>query len=88
MIIFTTGRMNVMGCPVAPTLKVTGNPCTAQRMADNIAVDVSRMLTGESLVFAGTRLFALMLSMANGRLTRAEALDEEGIAISRIQPTR
>ena len=53
MIIFTTGQMNVIGCPVAPTLKVTGNRCTAQRMADNIDVDVSRMLTGESLVFAG-----------------------------------
>lgn len=87
IIIFTTGQMNVMGCPVTPTLKVTGNPRTALRMADNVDVDVSRMLNGESLESAGGRLFEQMLCTANGRLTRAEALGDEEIAISRIQPT-
>jgi altronate dehydratase large subunit len=76
-----------MGCPVAPTIKITGNPRTAQRLADNVDVDVSAMLTGESLDAAGRRVFERMLSTASGRLTRAEIFGDEEIAISRIQPT-
>lgn len=87
MIIFTTGQMNIMGCPVAPTMKVTGNPRTAQRLADNVDVDVSAMLTGESLQAAGTRLYQGMLGTASGRLTRAEVFGDEEIAISRLEPT-
>ncbi|HVZ46808.1 MAG TPA: UxaA family hydrolase [Ramlibacter sp.] len=87
LIVFTTGQMNIMGCPVAPTLKITGNPRTAQHLADNVDLDVSAMLTGESLESAGTRLLARMLETASGRLTRAEVFGDEEIAISRIQPT-
>jgi altronate dehydratase large subunit len=87
LIIFTTGQMNIMGCPVAPTIKVTGNPRTAQRLADNVDVDVSPMLTGESLETAGTRLYQRMLATASGRMTRAEVFGDEEIAISRIEPT-
>ncbi|TAL87915.1 MAG: hypothetical protein EPN62_00515 [Candidimonas sp.] len=87
MIIFTTGQMNVMGCSIAPTVKITGNPRTAQRLADNVDVDVSKMLKGETLERAGKRVFDAMMSTASGRLTRAEALGDEDIAISKIQPT-
>jgi altronate dehydratase large subunit len=87
MIVFTTGQMNIMGCPVAPTVKVTGNPRTAERLADNVDVDVSPLLTGETLQSAGTRLLDCMLQTASGRLTRAEVFGDEEIAISRIQPT-
>jgi altronate dehydratase large subunit len=87
IIIFTTGQMNIMGCPVAPTIKVTGNPRTAQRLADNVDIDVSAMLSGESLEAAGTRLYHGMLGTASGRLTRAEVFGDEEIAISRIEPT-
>ena len=87
IIIFTTGQMNIMGCPVAPTIKVTGNPRTAQRLADNVDIDVSAMLSGESLEAAGSRLYHGMLGTASGRLTRAEVFGDEEIAISRIEPT-
>ena len=87
MIIFTTGQMNIMGCSVSPTLKITGNPRTAQRLSDNVDVDVSRMLEGEPIEEAGARLFRQMLRTASGRFTKAEALGDEDIAISRIQPT-
>ncbi|HWM80844.1 MAG TPA: UxaA family hydrolase [Pseudolabrys sp.] len=87
IIIFTTGQMNILGCPVAPTMKITGNPRTAKRLADNVDVDVSKMLEGESLEQAGGRLLDAMLQTASGRLTRSETLGDEEIAISRIQPT-
>ncbi|SFC72383.1 altronate dehydratase large subunit [Polaromonas sp. OV174] len=87
IIIFTTGQMNIMGCPVSPTMKITGNPRTAKRLADNVDVDVSKMLEGETVAQAGRRVFDAMLSTASGRLTRSETLGDEEIAISRTQPT-
>lgn len=87
MILFSTGQMNIMGCSVAPTIKVTGNPRTAQRLADNVDVDVSPMLTGESLESAGNRLLRYSLAVASGCYTRSEILGDDDIAISRIQPT-
>jgi altronate dehydratase large subunit len=87
IIIFTTGQMNIMGCPLVPTLKITGNPRTAKRLADNVDVDVSAMLSGEPLEVAGQRLLQEMISTASGRFTRSEALADEEVVISRIQPT-
>jgi altronate dehydratase large subunit len=76
-----------MGCTVAPTLKITGNPRTAKRLADNVDVDVSSMLEGESRDAAGGRVFEQLLATAKGRLTRAEVFGDDDIAISRIEPT-
>ncbi len=87
VILFSTGQMNIMGCLVAPTVKITGNPRTAVKLRDNLDVDVSPMLEGEDLASAGARLFDRMTEVANGRYTKAEILGEEDIAISRIQPT-
>ncbi len=87
LILFSTGQMNVMGCTVAPTIKVTANPRTAQRLADNVDVDVSPMLSGETLAQAGGRLFEFARNVCEGTLTRAEILGDVDIAISRLQPT-
>jgi altronate dehydratase large subunit len=87
LILFSTGQMNIMGSLLAPTVKVTGNPRTAQRLRDNVDVDVSPMLEGESLEAAGTRLLEFSLGVASGRFTRAEILGDEDIAISRTEPT-
>lgn len=87
IILFSTGQMNIMGCPIAPTLKITGNPRTAQRLADNVDVDVSSVLRGEKVEQAGHLVYEAMLATACGRVTRAEILGDEDIAISRIEPT-
>jgi altronate dehydratase large subunit len=87
VILFSTGQMNIMGCSVAPTLKITGNARTAKRMADNVDVDVSPMLGGESLEAAGGRLFKETLAVASGQMTRSEILGDVDIAISRFQTT-
>jgi altronate dehydratase large subunit len=87
MILFSTGQMNIMGSLIAPTIKVTGNPRTAERLKDNVDVDVSAMLKGESLEQAGERLLAQVAEVGGGRLTRSEILGDVDIAISRIQPT-
>ena len=86
LILFNTGVGNPVGHPLSPTIKVTGNPQTAQQFADNIDVDVSRILShGQSLEEAGVQLRAAMLCVANGRMTQSEVLGDTEISISRIE---
>lgn len=87
IILFSTGQMNVMGHLLAPTVKVTGNPRTAKKLADNVDVDVSPMLENETLEAAGGRLLDFSLEVAGGRMTRSEMLGDVDIAITRIEPT-
>lgn len=88
IVLFSTGRGNAIGAPVAPTVKVTGNPNTAQRMSEIIDVDVSPILTrGESVDAAGERLWRQVVAVAGGKLTRCEVLKEEQLSVSRFGPS-
>lgn len=85
LILFNTGVGNPVGNPVAPTLKITGNPRTAAHFADNIDVDVSGVLSGEyGLQGAADRIIEALHSVANGMMTRSEILGDVEITISRI----
>lgn len=85
LILFNTGVGNPVGNPVAPTLKITGNPRTAAHFADNIDVDVSGVLTGDyGLPGAAERIRAALGEVANGAMTRSEILGDVEITISRI----
>lgn len=44
IVVFTTGRGTPTGHALAPVIKVTGNPLTAERMKDNMDIDVSGIL--------------------------------------------
>ena len=88
IIIFSTGRGNAIGAPIAPTVKVTGNPNTANAMAENIDVDVSGILSnGEDLDSAGARVWDRVLRVASGALTSCEVLGEEQLSVSRFGPS-
>ncbi|HIS30217.1 MAG TPA: UxaA family hydrolase [Candidatus Limivivens intestinipullorum] len=85
LILFSTGKGNPLGNPVAPTIKVTGNGRTAMRFLENIDVDLSGVLKGDlTLSEAGSILFSEMCSFAEGKLTTAEVLGDEEIAVTRI----
>lgn len=87
-ILFSTGRGNAIGAPIAPTLKITGNPHTAASMGDNIDVDVSGVLSeGEDLDQAGGRIWDRVFAVAGGMMTTAEVLGEEQLAVSRFSPS-
>lgn len=88
LILFGTGTCNPVGNPFAPTVKITGNPRTAQRMRDHIDLDVSGVIMGtDSLATSAERAFSLTLEVASGKLTRAEILGDLEIAISRLNPS-
>ncbi|WP_137921600.1 UxaA family hydrolase [Hydrogenophaga sp. 2FB] len=86
LILFNTGVGNPIGHPLSPTVKLTGNPRTAQHFGDNIDVDVSGILQGsQSVDDAALALRGAMLAVANGRMTRSEILDDTEISISRVE---
>ena len=83
IIIFSTGLGNPIACPVAPTIKVSGNPNTVVKLRDNIDVDVSAIMRGEkSIAEAAECLYQEFLEVANGTMTRSEVLGDEEVAIS------
>jgi len=88
IVLFSTGRGNAIGAPVAPTVKVSGNPNTVSDMTEIIDLDVSSILTaGESIEDAGERLWDEVLEVASGGWTRCEILHEEQLAVSRFGPS-
>jgi altronate dehydratase large subunit len=88
VVVFTTGLGTPTGNPVAPVIKITGNRRTAQRMADNIDVDVSGIIADtETLDQAADRLFDEVLAVASGKPAAAETLGHREFAIHRRNPT-
>jgi altronate dehydratase large subunit len=67
-------------------MKVTGNPKTAQRLANNMDVDASTVFDGESLESVGNRIYNRLLSVASGERTAAELRRLEEFAINELQP--
>lgn len=86
IVAFTTGRGSTTGNPVAPVIKVTGNPKTWERMSNNIDVNASTVIDGESLPSVGKRVYEELLAVADGKHTEAEKRGLEEFAVNEIQP--
>lgn len=73
--LFTTGRGSVVGSAIAPVIKITGNPITYLRMAEDMDVNAGRVLEGTaSLDELAEEIFQLTLEVAAGACTKSEAL--------------
>ncbi|MEN9854916.1 MAG: hypothetical protein RL186_791 [Pseudomonadota bacterium] len=80
LLAFTTGRGSVFGSKPTPCIKLASNAALARHMDDDIDIDGSTVLSGESLAAAGARIFETILATASGQPTKSEALglgDEE-----------
>ncbi|MDL5363384.1 UxaA family hydrolase [Halalkalicoccus sp. NIPERK01] len=86
IVAFTTGRGSTTGNPLAPVIKVTGNPKTADRLASNMDVDASTIIDGESIDAVGERIYETLLEVASGARTAAEQRRLEEFAINELQP--
>ena len=83
--IFPTGQGNVIGNPIMPVIKLTGNPRTARLMAEHVDLDVSGILRRElTLDSAGEALIDMICRTANGRLTAAEALGHREFVMTKL----
>jgi altronate hydrolase len=75
IVMFVTGRGSVIGSPVAPLIKVTGNSRTFARMNGDMDFDAGRILSGErTLDEAAMDLMQLAGDVASGELSKPEAL--------------
>ena len=75
MVLFVTGRGSVIGSPIAPLIKVTGNSATYRAMSEDMDFDAGRVLAGElSLSDAGAELADLVARVAAGEQSKPEAL--------------
>lgn len=83
--LFPTGQGNVIGNPIEPVIKLSGNPKTVKTMAEHIDLDVSPILQGEmTLDQAGEALLDMIARTANGRLTAAEALGHREFVLTKL----
>lgn len=75
IVLFVTGRGSVIGSPIAPLIKVTGNSATFRALADDMDFDAGRVLSGEvTLPQAGAELLDLIVHTASGNPTKPEKL--------------
>jgi (2R)-sulfolactate sulfo-lyase subunit beta len=82
---FPTGQGNVIGNPIVPVIKISGNPKTMRTMGEHIDVDVSGILRREMTIpQAGDVLIDMIVRTANGRLTAAEALGHREYVMTKL----
>jgi altronate hydrolase len=82
IVLFVTGRGSVIGSPISPMIKITGNGQTYRRMQEDMDFDASRVLTGErTMGESGDELLQLVVDVARGQLSKPEALGHREYAI-------
>ncbi|GAB4123930.1 MAG: UxaA family hydrolase [Rhodothalassiaceae bacterium] len=83
--IFPTGQGNIIGNPIMPVIKLTGNPRTIRTMSEHIDVDVSGIVRRElTIPEAGDLLIDMIVATANGRFTAAEALGHREFVMTKL----
>ncbi len=88
IVVFSTGLGTPVGCPIAPVIKITGNPETARSMKSHIDIDAGLILKGRGTIEGvGERIFRLLVEVASGKRTKAERLGHGELAINRIGVT-
>jgi (2R)-sulfolactate sulfo-lyase subunit beta len=82
---FPTGQGNVIGNPIVPVIKISGNPKTLRTMGEHIDVDVTGVLRREmTLDQAGDALIDMIVRTCNGRLTAAESLGHREFSLTKL----
>lgn len=82
---FPTGQGNVIGNPIMPVIKISGNPKTVRVMAEHIDVDVSGVVRREMTIDqAGDALIHCIVKTSNGRFTAAEALGHREFVMTKL----
>lgn len=76
--LLVTGRGHVEGTPIAPTIKITGNPRTFAKMSDDIDINGGKILLGECHQSEmDQELWAFAKAVCSGTKTKAELLGHQ-----------
>lgn len=75
IIAFTTGRGSCFGFKPAPSIKISTNTTTYERMRDDMDIDAGRILAGESVETVGREIFEKLIAVASGEHSLSEAQD-------------
>ena len=88
IILFSTGRGTPTGNPIAPVIKITGNPDTYEIMKDNLDMNMGRIISeGATLEQMGDELMEEIEKVANGKKTKSEALGHKEFGIFKVTGT-
>ncbi len=83
--LFPTGQGNVIGNPIEPVIKLTGNPQDGSIDERAYRPRCVGILRGEMTVDeAGDELIEIIVRTANGRLTAAEALGHREFVMTKL----
>ena len=78
IIVFTTGRGTPFGSPVAPVIKICGNPKTCEYMVNNFDIDASKIITNNKTIEdISVLLWKKLKDVCNGEKTISERLGFE-----------
>lgn len=85
LILFTTGQGNSFVNLISPTIKVSANPDTQERLSEQLDFACSDVFSGEvSLPEAAPRFLELIINVASGTRTWGEVLGEGEEVVSRF----
>ncbi|WP_088554938.1 UxaA family hydrolase [Calderihabitans maritimus] len=86
VLVFSTGGGHTIANPIMPTIKITGNKKSWEKMQDTVDLDLSGILEGTlTLEEAGDLIYNEVREVLSGKLTKSEILKERtGFAIHRI----
>ena len=85
IVAFTTGRGSPVGYPIAPVIKITGNPKTYERLEEIFDINAGTIVRGEEdPPQVGQRIFQQILATAEGQPTKAEQFGFADFSIATI----
>lgn len=83
LVLFTTGRGSVFGFKPAPSIKISTNSVTYQRMPGDVDLNAGRVLEGESLDQVASELLDLTIAVTSGQPTKSE---RQGVGAAEFVP--
>ncbi len=82
---FPTGQGNIIGNPIVPVIKLSGNPLTVRTMSEHIDVDLTGILRLEmNLDQAADAALTCLEQTCRGRFTAAEALRHDEFVLTKL----
>ena len=73
LVLFTTGRGSVFGFKPAPSIKISSNSATYERMVEDMDLNAGRVLEGANLREVAAELFEQVVAVASGQPSKSEA---------------